>query len=45
VDFSALELVVIKPTDEEAEAFEKALADIDKASGGKTLWKTLEVVL
>jgi DNA polymerase-3 subunit epsilon len=45
VDFATLELVVIKPTDEEAEAFEKSLADIDKASGGKTLWKTLELVL
>ncbi|RTL33758.1 MAG: DNA polymerase III subunit epsilon [Burkholderiales bacterium] len=45
IDFSAFDLPVIKPSDEEAEAFEKSLADLDKASGGKTLWKTLEVVL
>jgi len=30
---------------DEAEAFEKALADLDKASGGKSLWKSLEAVL
>ncbi|HEX5355867.1 MAG TPA: DNA polymerase III subunit epsilon [Aquabacterium sp.] len=45
VDFSAFDLPVIKPTDEEAEDFEKSLAAIDKASGGKTLWKSIEVVL
>ena len=45
IDFSAFELIVLGPTPEEAEAFEKALADIDKASGGKTLWKTLEAVV
>ncbi|TAK94108.1 MAG: DNA polymerase III subunit epsilon [Aquabacterium sp.] len=45
IDFSAFDLPVIKPTDEEAEDFEKSLAAIDKASGGKTLWKSIEVVL
>jgi len=45
VDFSALSLPVIQPTEEEAAAFEVALADIDKASGGKSVWKTLEAVL
>jgi len=45
VDFSALSLPVIQPTEEEAAAFEIALADIDKASGGKSVWKTLEAVL
>ncbi len=45
VDFSAFDLPVIQPTPEEAEAFEKSLADIDKASGGKTLWKSLEAVV
>lgn len=45
IDFSAFDLPVIKPSDEEAAAFEKSLADLDKASGGKTLWKTMEVVL
>jgi len=45
IDFSAFDLPVLAPTAEEAEAFDKALADIDKASGGKTLWKTLEAVV
>ncbi|MCH8181002.1 MAG: DNA polymerase III subunit epsilon [Proteobacteria bacterium] len=45
VDFSAFDLPVIQPSAEEAEAFEKALQDLDKASGGKVVWKTLETVL
>ncbi len=45
VDFSALNLTVIEPDAHESEAFEKALADLDKASGGKTVWRTLEAVL
>jgi DNA polymerase-3 subunit epsilon len=45
IDFGAFDLPVIKPSDEEAEAFEKALSDLDKASGGKTLWRSLEIVL
>lgn len=45
IDFSAFDLPVIKPTEEEAADFEKSLAAIDKASGGKTLWKAIEVVL
>jgi DNA polymerase III subunit epsilon len=45
VDFSAFDLLVIEPSGEEAAAFEKALADIDKASGGKALWKALEAVV
>lgn len=45
IDLRSFDLPVIQPTAEEAEAFEKALSDIDKASGGKTLWKSLEVVL
>ncbi|WP_290869035.1 DNA polymerase III subunit epsilon [Aquabacterium sp.] len=45
VDFSTFDLPVIEPSAEEAEAFEKALLDIDKASGGKSLWKSLEAVL
>jgi DNA polymerase-3 subunit epsilon len=40
-----LTLPVVGPSDEEAVAFEKALQDIDKASGGKTIWKSLEAVL
>jgi DNA polymerase-3 subunit epsilon len=45
IDFSAFDLLVIQPSVDEAEAFEKALADLDKASGGKSLWKSLEAVL
>ena len=45
VDLSLFALRVIEPSTAEAEAFDKALADIDKASGGKALWKALEPVL
>lgn len=45
VDLSLFALRVIEPSTAEAEAFDKALADIDKASGGKALWKALEAVL
>ncbi|HYR24464.1 MAG TPA: DNA polymerase III subunit epsilon [Aquabacterium sp.] len=45
IDLSSFDLPVIQPTPEESEAFTKALQDIDKASGGKTLWTTLEAVL
>lgn len=45
MDFSAFKLPVLGPTEEEAAAFDAALSDLDKASGGKTLWKSLEVVL
>lgn len=45
VDLSQFDLPVIAPSEEEAQAFEAALADLDKASGGKVVWKSLEVVL
>lgn len=45
VDFSAFDLTVLGPTPEEAEAFDKALQDLDKASGGQVVWKKLEGVL
>jgi DNA polymerase-3 subunit epsilon len=45
VDFSAFDLPVLSPTPEEAEAFDKALQDLDKASGGQVVWKKLEGVL
>jgi len=45
IDFSTFDLPVIEPTPEEAEAFAKALADLDKASGGKSLWRAAEAVL
>ena len=45
IDLRSFDLPVILPTPEEAEAFDNALQDLDKASGGKTLWKSLEGVL
>ncbi|GAB4035050.1 MAG: DNA polymerase III subunit epsilon [Rubrivivax sp.] len=39
VDLAAFSLPVIEPTPEEAAAHEALLADLDKASGGKTLWR------
>ena len=45
IDLRNFDLPVIQPTPEEAEAFDKALQDLDKASGGKSLWKSLETVL
>jgi DNA polymerase-3 subunit epsilon len=45
VDLSSFVLPVIAPNEAEAAAFEVALADLDKASGGKTLWRNMEAVL
>jgi len=45
IDYSQFNLPVLGPTEEEAAAFDKSLEAIDKASGGKTLWKTIETVL
>jgi DNA polymerase-3 subunit epsilon len=45
VDYSRFELPVVGPTAEEAAAFETAMADLDKASGGNVVWKSLETVL
>ncbi|RZL01670.1 MAG: DNA polymerase III subunit epsilon [Rubrivivax sp.] len=45
IDLSQFVLLVTEPSDDEKAAFEKALADIDKASGGKAIWKSLEAVL
>ena len=42
VDFSAYVLPVLAPTEEELAAHEKVLAELDKASGGKRVWKTPE---
>ena len=41
VDLSQFELPVLQPTDEERAAHDKALANLDKASGGKTVWRTV----
>lgn len=45
LDYSAICLPVLSPTPEEQLAFEAALTDLDKASGGKAIWKTMDTVL
>ena len=45
IDLSSFQLPVVGPTADEAAAHAKMLEDVDKASGGKTLWRTLETVL
>jgi len=40
VDFSALNLPVLMPSDEECAAHAAVVADINKASGGRAIWKT-----
>ena len=39
VDLSAFELIVIEPNADELAAHTLLLADLDKASGGRTLWR------
>ena len=41
IDLSAFTLPVLLATDDESTAHEALLAELDKASGGKTLWRTL----
>jgi DNA polymerase-3 subunit epsilon len=41
IDLASFDLRVLAPSDAEQAAHEKALADLDKASGGKTLWRQL----
>src|SRR5881396_1479565 len=41
IDLSVFELPVILATADEADAHEQLLAALDKASGGKTLWRSL----
>ncbi|MCR5863834.1 MAG: DNA polymerase III subunit epsilon [Aquincola tertiaricarbonis] len=41
IDFSVFELVVLEPSAEELTAHEALLGELDKASGGKTLWRQL----
>ena len=41
VDFSALELIVIEADDAERAAHDLVLAEIDKASAGRTVWRRL----
>ena len=44
VDFSAFTLAVLEPSAEEQAAHAAVLAALDKASGGKTVWRVLEPV-
>jgi DNA polymerase-3 subunit epsilon len=44
VDFAALALKVVLADDAESAAHRVVLAELDKASGGKTIWKALEPV-
>jgi len=41
VDLRAFELLVIAASDEESVAHDLLLAELDKASGGKTIWRAL----
>lgn len=40
-DFSAFKLVVIPPNEQELAEHERVLTELDKASGGKTLWRQM----
>jgi DNA polymerase-3 subunit epsilon len=44
VDFGALNLVVVRADEAETTAHAVLLAELDKASGGKTIWRALEPV-
>jgi DNA polymerase-3 subunit epsilon len=41
IDFSSFDLPVIAANEDEIAAHDKVLAELDKASGGKTLWRVL----
>jgi DNA polymerase-3 subunit epsilon len=41
IDFAAFDLRVIAADEDEAAAHERLLAELDKASGGKTVWRAL----
>jgi DNA polymerase-3 subunit epsilon len=43
VDLSSFDLPVFEPTAEETAAHQALLADLDKACGGKTIWRLVEV--
>ncbi|MFT4192451.1 MAG: DNA polymerase III subunit epsilon [Comamonas sp.] len=44
IDFSALVLPVIDATPQELAAHQTVLTELDKSSGGKTIWRQLETV-
>jgi DNA polymerase-3 subunit epsilon len=41
IDFGSFDLAVIAANEDEAAAHERVLGELDKASGGKTLWRAL----
>ena len=41
IDFSGFDLPVIAANEDEAAAHDRLLAELDKASGGKTVWRVL----
>jgi DNA polymerase III subunit epsilon len=41
IDFASFDLVVIAANEDEASAHDKLLTDLDKASGGRTVWRLL----
>jgi DNA polymerase III subunit epsilon len=41
VDLSSFQLAILDATEAEREAHGAVLAELDKASGGKTLWRNL----
>jgi DNA polymerase III subunit epsilon len=43
VDFSKLDLIVLQPSEAEMAAHEEVIKQIDKASGGKTVWLKVAV--
>ena len=45
VDLSGYALPVVEPSADEAAAHEAWLQDLDKASGGKTVWRTLDTAV
>jgi DNA polymerase-3 subunit epsilon len=44
VDFAALDLKVLRADEAESAAHQTVLTELDKASGGKTIWRVLEAV-
>ncbi len=42
IDLRGMRFKVLQPTEQELAAHDKLLAELDKASGGKTLWRQLE---
>ncbi|ALT76888.1 DNA polymerase III subunit epsilon [Paucibacter sp. KCTC 42545] len=44
VDLSSFSLPVLSASDEELQAHEKVLLELDKASGGKRVWKSADVI-